>query len=63
VEQDEITIVKGREVTYKVKFYRCRTCGTEFEMPGMLDNNLKSARESALVIDNENSFLECLFDD
>jgi putative zinc finger/helix-turn-helix YgiT family protein len=46
VERDEKATVKGREVTFVARLYRCGTCGTEFEALGQVDANLEAAREA-----------------
>ncbi len=46
IQRDEKATIKGREVTFVARLYRCNTCGTEFEAPGQLDANLEAAREA-----------------
>ena len=44
-EQEETVAIKGRDVRFKARMYRCTTCGEEFETPEQLDMNLEAARE------------------
>jgi putative zinc finger/helix-turn-helix YgiT family protein len=46
IEREEKVTIKGREVTFHAQFYKCVTCGEEFEVPGQLDRNLDAAREA-----------------
>jgi putative zinc finger/helix-turn-helix YgiT family protein len=46
VDRDEKVTIKGREVSFAARLYRCTTCSTEFEAPGQLDANLEAAREA-----------------
>jgi len=46
VDREEKATIKGREVAFVARLYRCGTCGTEFEAPGQLDANLEAAREA-----------------
>jgi putative zinc finger/helix-turn-helix YgiT family protein len=45
-ERVEKITIKGREVSFRARFYRCLTCGGEFEAPGQLDSNLVTAGEA-----------------
>jgi putative zinc finger/helix-turn-helix YgiT family protein len=46
IERDEHVMIKGRDVAFRSRLYRCTTCGNEFEIPGQLDANLDAAREA-----------------
>ena len=46
IARDEKVTIKGREVPFVARLYRCTTCGSEFEAPGQLDANLEAAREA-----------------
>jgi len=37
IEREEQVTIKRREVSFVAHFYRCPTCGEEFEAPGQLD--------------------------
>lgn len=42
---DETLTMKGQEITFKARFYRCQKCNGEFETFDQLGDNLRSARE------------------
>jgi putative zinc finger/helix-turn-helix YgiT family protein len=46
IGREEKVTIKGREVSFVAHFYRCPTCGKDFEAPGQLDQNLEAAREA-----------------
>jgi putative zinc finger/helix-turn-helix YgiT family protein len=46
IEREERVTIKAREVPFTARLHRCATCGTEFQVPGQLDENLATAREA-----------------
>ncbi len=46
IVREEKATIKGREVGFPARFYRCKTCGEEIETPDQLDENLNEAREA-----------------
>lgn len=44
VQAEETVMMHGRLVTYCATYLKCLSCGEDFEMPGMLDDNLRMAR-------------------